>query len=405
MSHDMIDVYNRVVKLHGVAMTLYYNYRFRESHDIFNKICGKVLNYPINNFICLLYFSYHVNICELGYKNEYRSKMDDIIDYINSDNINSDNIENQELIKYCNNIYALLLLKEKNYLNKYIKYISSGNNVDYNITRDTMSFLTRRDKNKTQLVYLTGGIGDKIMYSRFIDRAISFLEGNKLLLIVNMNLYWIYRYIYSNIPNVEVKYYNKNIPLFDAHCAIHMLNYYLNIGFNDIYENRFLMRLPLYNSPYNSHLSKTKKNIIINWKGSRSNIREQFNRSMPLKTLIPLFELDGINWISIQKDVLDEERELMKKYNISNLEDIDSNGSAFSDSISLFNRVDLIITTDTSIVHVAGNMGKHVKCYLLLIVGCDWRWDNPRWYPDISIFKQKTPLKWDSVVDDIKRTL
>ena len=95
----------------------------------------------------------------------------------------------------------------------------------------------------------------------------------------------------------------------------------------------------------------------------------------------------------------------MKKYNITNLEHIDSSGDAFKDTISLFNKSNLIITTDTSFVHIAGSIGPHIKCYILLTLGCDWRWNNPLWYSNIKQFRQKKPLNWKSVIKDVEELL
>ena len=394
--------YQDAIVLYNNAMTLYYNYKFQESYNIFIQACTKVVNHPIDDFIAILYFSYHINIKELDYSNRFRSKLDDIIHHIKSGKIND-----PQIIEYCEKIYSLLLLNEGNYINQYVKTLSPVVNKNYNISPDNMSFLKKDDINKTQLIYFSGGLGDKIMYSRFLDKAITYLNGNKLILLVDDCLYWIYKHIYNTkYKNILViKYSTKIIPAFNAHCSVHMISYYLELNKNDIYENHILSCLPQYNSPFLSHIVESKKNIIINWKGNQLNKAEQFNRGISLEILEPLFKRPNINWISVQKNIIPHERELMKKYNITNLEHIDSSGDAFKDTISLFNKSNLIITTDTSFVHIAGSIGPHIKCYILLTLGCDWRWNNPLWYSNIKQFRQKKPLNWKSVIKDVEELL
>jgi len=388
--------YQEATILYEKAMALYYRHIFNESYTIFMEVCNKVKDYPIDDFICILYFSHYINLAELGYSNKYRYKMLDIIEHINSGKI-----KNQKIIHYCENIYCLILLQEGQYINPYLKNMAVVNNPDYNISPDNMSFLGKNDSNKTQLIYLSGGLGDIIMYSRFLDKALVHLGDNKIILLVNDCLYWIYEQLYGNISNILiVKYSTEIIPSFDAHCAIHMLFYYLGIGYDDIYENLFISQLSIPNSPFLSELVLGKKNIIINWKGNGINVGQKFNRSVSIETLEPLFKLDGINWISIQKDITAMERKFMMKYNISNLENIDNDGDAFKDTISLLNNADYVITIDTSIVHIAGTMS-NVKCIVLLTTGCDWRWNNILWYPNIIQCKQKEPHVWDTVVNDI----
>lgn len=387
---------NQIQKLYIEAQKAHSVCKYHEAHELFSDASKKAEFKPLNDFYCVLYMSYYNN---LGYvprmKNEYKSKMNDI-----SNHIESGKIQNSDVLKYLQPQCGLYYLAEGDYFNNYIKFLSPVTNHKYNIRPETMSILSEKSKDKTQLIYFNGGIGDKIMYSRFIDRVISVLHGNKIVLLVDNSLYWIFSFLYGNNSNVKVTIFNDNIQKFDSHCSIQMLSYFLKIGFDDIYENRFLSKLSSINSQFLYSLSPSKWNVIINWKGSNENDK----RDIALSELCPLFELKGINWISVQKNIVYEEREIMKKYNICNLENIDSGGNAFFDTISILNKVDLVITIDTSIIHIAGSMD-NVKCYLLLNASCDWRWLNSRWYPDVKIFQQKVPCYWEDVVDDVKSKL
>ncbi len=79
----------------------------------------------------------------------------------------------------------------------------------------------------------------------------------------------------------------------------------------------------------------------------------------------------------------------------------------FTDTAALVELMDLVITVDTSVVHLAGAMGKEV--WVLLPFNPDWRWlldrsDSP-WYPSARLFRQPGMGDWDSVIIDVKTAL
>ena len=77
------------------------------------------------------------------------------------------------------------------------------------------------------------------------------------------------------------------------------------------------------------------------------------------------------------------------------------------DTVALMQNLDLIISVDSAVAHLAGALGKPV--WLLLPFSTDWRWiwektDSP-WYPTMRIFKQHVPFDWDSVIKKIYKSL
>jgi ADP-heptose:LPS heptosyltransferase len=79
----------------------------------------------------------------------------------------------------------------------------------------------------------------------------------------------------------------------------------------------------------------------------------------------------------------------------------------FSDTAALIEQMDLVITVDTSVAHLAGAMGK--ECYLLIQYAPDFRWmlnriDSP-WYPSMTLFRQPKPKDWSSVIAAVRRQL
>jgi tetratricopeptide (TPR) repeat protein len=86
----------------------------------------------------------------------------------------------------------------------------------------------------------------------------------------------------------------------------------------------------------------------------------------------------------------------------------DTGARDFWDTAALVMSLDLVISVDTSVVHLAGALGRPVWV-LLPAIGCDWRWgvrgDTTPWYPTARLFRQRTPGDWMAVVDEVKAAL
>jgi len=135
------------------------------------------------------------------------------------------------------------------------------------------------------------------------------------------------------------------------------------------------------------------------WAGGKLT-RSDSKRSIPLDCFAPLLELQGVQFFSLQKDrKAGQQKRLGKK-----LIDYMDRCEDFLDTAGLVDQLDLIISVDTSIAHLAGALGKPV--WLLNRYEHEWRWlldreDSP-WYPTMKIFKQQVYGDWDQV---IKRVL
>jgi tetratricopeptide (TPR) repeat protein len=139
------------------------------------------------------------------------------------------------------------------------------------------------------------------------------------------------------------------------------------------------------------------------WKGNPSHPNDK-NRSLPgLETLARLWEVPGVFFVSLQKTPEGPDgSELPGNQPILNM------GSAlrdFADTAAVIEHLDLVITVDTSVAHLAGALGK--PCWVLLpFIRTDWRWlhgrsDSP-WYPGIMrLFRQPGPGDWASVMGEV----
>ena len=146
--------------------------------------------------------------------------------------------------------------------------------------------------------------------------------------------------------------------------------------------------------------------IGLCWQGSPTFKSDQL-RSVPLKQFLPLRTIEGISLVSLQKGFGSEQIALLKdQLPIRELAALDEDG-AFLDTAAVMQSLDLVITSDSAIAHLAGALGRPV--WLLVSTACDWRWlmdreDSP-WYPTMRIFRQKTFGDWKSVMQSVVAAL
>lgn len=380
---------------------LYTNGNYKESFTILDKLIKKFVNYnTYDNFFVDLNFSYNNIIKIFNYKNVYKDQLDYIME-----NLNKLNILN-ELKVFCNKIYASECLHNKIYINDYLNLINdiTGPNVNYS----NMSFFNENDSNKHLLIYDGGGLGDKFMFARFIPILCKKYEKNKVTFFTNDNVTWFFDEVFSNIKNLKIVGYSKSFLLgkFDHHCNLLSLLKYLNIGYENITFDPLFKNLKSNDNLeiLNKIKNTNKKTYVFNWKGNPQNLHEKYNRKMNLVNAIPLFKLKDINWVILSKDVSKNELKILKKYNVSYYGNLLDNGNkCFEDSINIMKNVDGVISTDTSLVHLSANL--NVKTFVLLTLGCEWRWTSndktTNWYPDSILIRQNKFNDWSNVIEEL----
>jgi Flp pilus assembly protein TadD len=128
-------------------------------------------------------------------------------------------------------------------------------------------------------------------------------------------------------------------------------------------------------------------------------------RSIKLDTLFPLLRTPGINWISLQKGPAAEQ--LSSIAGSVFVWDGSSRDRDLAETAALLATLDLVVTTDTCIAHLAGAMGKPV--WILLPHLGDWRWmqqiETTPWYPTARLFRQAEPGEWADVVERAMKDL
>ena len=154
------------------------------------------------------------------------------------------------------------------------------------------------------------------------------------------------------------------------------------------------------------HSSRAKRPLRVGlaWAGN-PRYKADPQRSMCFSNLLPLLPTPGVTWISLQKGPATEQ--LAAANGSVFVWDGSSRDSDLAETAALAATLDLVITTDTSIAHLAGALGKPV--WILLPHLADWRWmqesEATPWYPTAQLLRQPSPGDWRSVIDRAKMML
>ncbi|HET7543086.1 MAG TPA: tetratricopeptide repeat protein [Polyangiaceae bacterium] len=146
--------------------------------------------------------------------------------------------------------------------------------------------------------------------------------------------------------------------------------------------------------------------IALAWQGNPKYAGEPW-RSIPFAEFAPLLQQYGAaaRFVSLQKNFGAEQlRASPVHHRVLDFDsELDGGADAFVDSAALLSLVDLLITTDTSLVHLAGALG--TPTWLLLSDVADWRWggevETTIWYPSVRLFRQRVPGNWRTVVQRV----
>ncbi|WP_455757085.1 tetratricopeptide repeat protein [Sulfurimonas sp.] len=246
------------------------------------------------------------------------------------------------------------------------------------------------------------GLGDTIQFIRFIP---FFLEkGADIVCYVPPSLKKLFEYNYSDVefilPENEITF-DYNFPMLESPYLLGMK--YENIPFGDKYLELDKKDVQEFRKKHN--FDNTKIKIGINYRGSQG-VSAVKDRSIDLELFIDyLNKLDNnIQFYSLQYERTPQEDALLEKNNIINL---GSQINNFYDTALMIDAMDIIVSIDTSVLHLCGAMGK--ESYAMLKFSADWRWGvddtKSKWYDSINIIRQKTMGDWDGVFNELIQAL
>ena len=252
---------------------------------------------------------------------------------------------------------------------------------------------------KTLFTYAEQGLGDTIQFCRYAKLLAA--QGTRVVLTVPDSLCSLLRGL---DPTVTVTGYGERVPEFDRHCALLSLPRLLGTTESTIPGGvPYLFARPDYVASWRDRLGEpVGRRIGIRWQGSTGEVDR--GRSFALREFAPIATVDGVELLSLQKGRGSEQLELPRDWPVTVLgADLES----FLDTAAVMQLVDLVITSDTSIAHLAGALGRPVWVALKHLP--DWRWmlgrDDSPWYPTMRLFRQPRPGDWPAAFASIRAAL
>ena len=253
---------------------------------------------------------------------------------------------------------------------------------------------------KTILLHSEQGLGDTIQFCRYV-KLVSDL-GARVVLEVDKSLASLLEEL-AGVSELIVR--GDALPFFDYHCPLLSLPLAFKTELSTIpCSAKYISTDALKMTHWKNKLDvKTKPRVGLAWSGSTWH-KNDHNRSIFLSELMHRLP-SGFQYVSLQK----ETRQIDKLTLESNPHIIRFGGELndFTDTAALCELMDVVISVDTSVAHLAGALG--TPTWILLPIIPDWRWlldrDGSPWYPSVRLYRQAAIGDWTSVFEKVKAAL
>lgn len=260
-------------------------------------------------------------------------------------------------------------------------------------------------KGKTILLHAEQGFGDTLQFVRYAS-LLRKRGAQSVVLEVQGELVRLVSGSMLGRAGVEsVVAYGETLPRFDLCCPLLSLPLALATTLSTIpAEIPYLLPAARDICRWREILPQRRPLVGLVWSGERSHDND-LNRSLCLKALLPLLDLPGIAFVSLQHGVREEDVGVLRAR--PDLSHIGENFADFADTAAALSVLDAVITVDTAVAHLCGAMGKPL--FLLLPFAADYRWlrernDSP-WYPTARLFRQPKFGDWESVIGMLRTDL
>jgi tetratricopeptide (TPR) repeat protein len=251
---------------------------------------------------------------------------------------------------------------------------------------------------RTLLIHAEQGLGDTIQFCRFpfpVDGNVVFEVQPRIA-----------RLLATRKGGPIIVPAGSKLPAFDLACPLMSLPALAGMEEPAVpAEIPYLSAEPNAVERWRARLGDRGFKVGIAWQGNAAR-REDNGRSIALEHYLPLASVPGVRLISLQKEVGSEQ--LTIDMPVETLgDDFDSGPDGFIDTAAAMMNLDLVITSDTAIAHLAGALGRPVWVALRMVP--DWRWmlrrtDSP-WYPTMRLFRQTARDDWRPVFEAMKEAL
>ena len=254
---------------------------------------------------------------------------------------------------------------------------------------------------KTILLHAEQGLGDTIQFARYVPLLAR--EGATVALEVQAEL----KSLLAGLDGVASCHARgEALPAYDVHCPLGSLPLALktqpagipaDIPYLRADDARIAQWRPAIDA-------LPGKRVALAWAGHARHANDR-NRSIDLRLLEPLLALDGISFVSIQRELRHDDAEWLARH--PRLTHVGGDLSDMAATAAVIALVDLLIAVDTSVVHLAGAMGRPV--WVMLPFAPDWRWtlsgERSPWYPQARLFRQAAAGDWAGVIAKVRDAL
>jgi tetratricopeptide (TPR) repeat protein len=253
---------------------------------------------------------------------------------------------------------------------------------------------------KTILLHSDEGLGDAIQFARYVPLVAAL--GAKVILEVEPPI----QQLLGGIAGVAECVGRSSPPAFDLHCPLGTLPLAFKTRLDTIpLAEGYVPAPPAARvKAWDNRLGpRNRFRVGLVWAGNPDH-RNDHNRSMTLRALAPLLDCD-VQFVSLQKGVRNQDQAFLAERR--DIVDLTEHLTDFSETAALTSCLDLVISVDTSVVHLAGALGAPV--WTMLPFNPDWRWlltrDDSPWYRSMRLFRQPRRGDWASVVDHVRLEL
>jgi tetratricopeptide (TPR) repeat protein len=251
---------------------------------------------------------------------------------------------------------------------------------------------------KTILLHAEQGLGDTIQFARYIPMLARM--GANVVLEVQPPLEALLAAV-AGVTRIVAR--GDELPAFDVHCPLGSLPLALKTEPATIPAGiPYLQADAGRIAKWHARLAALDRpRIAIAWSGNPSH-RNDRNRSIALSRLAALRPTGSARFVSIQRELRDEDADRLAHE--PGITHVGAELDDFADTAAVVALVDLVVTVDTSVAHLAGAMGRPV--FILLPFAPDWRWmvagETTPWYPSARLFRQPAIGDWDSVIECLR---
>lgn len=248
--------------------------------------------------------------------------------------------------------------------------------------------------NNEIVVICDQGYGDHIQFIRYLPCLLNAMDlsSNIQSKTIKVAAPEVLRELFkNNYPQVDFIDYEMIEPQTQS-LRVSDLPYALNMDFDNIpYADGYL-------NVEVEKISNEKLKVGLCWEAGNAGIRTMINRTINVSCFEPLFQLNSVQVYSFQvQDTLDGNSKYPQMINLA------KDFKNFYDTAKALKSMDVFITVDTSVAHLAGALG--VKTFLLLPYSSDWRWfddfEKTPWYNSVKIFKQTDSISWEKEINDV----